>query len=110
MSASVWEMEHFTQFLRGRHFALFINHKTLINLGTVNTKALSQFQDAMQKYDFEIICLKRSEMAADFQRRNDISQTRINSLKFENQHFELKKDPWIKKIKGLDDDGIRLQL
>jgi hypothetical protein len=58
MSASVWGMEHFTHFLRGRHFAHYTNHKPLVNLGAVHTKALSQIQEAMLKYDFEIIYQK----------------------------------------------------
>jgi hypothetical protein len=33
------------------------NHKPLVNLGAVHTKALSQIQEAMLKYDFEIIFL-----------------------------------------------------
>jgi hypothetical protein len=66
MSASVWGMEHFTHFLRGRHFALYTDNKPLVNLGAVRTKALSQIQEAMLKYDFEIIYQKGSEMPADF--------------------------------------------
>jgi hypothetical protein len=62
MSASVWEMEHFTHFLRGRHFALYTDHKPLVNLGVIYTKALSQIQEAVLKYDFEIIYQKGNEM------------------------------------------------
>ena len=66
MSASVWGMEHFTHFLRGRHFTLYTDHKPLVNLGAVHNKALSQIQEAMIKYDFEIMYQKGSEMPADF--------------------------------------------
>ncbi len=43
-------------------------------------------------------------MPANFLSRNvvrQMRQTRINSLKFKKQHFELEKDqdPWIKEIK-----------
>ncbi len=95
MSASVWGMEHFTHFLRGRHFALYTDHKPLVNLGAVHTKALSQIQEAMLKYDFEIIYQKGSEMPADFLSLNVVSQLRqkrINSLQFENQDFGLEQD------------------
>jgi hypothetical protein len=97
-------MEHFTHFLRGRHFALYTNHKRLVNLGAVHTKALSQIQEAMLKYDFEIIYQEGSKMPADFPSQNVVSQLkqkRINSLQFENQDFELEQDkePWIKEIK-----------
>jgi hypothetical protein len=66
MSASVWGMEHFKHYLRRRHFALYADHKPLVNLGTIHTKALSQIQEAKLKYDFEIIYQKGSEMTADF--------------------------------------------
>jgi hypothetical protein len=104
MSASIWGMEHFSHFLRGRHFALYTDHKPLVNLGAVHTKALSQIQEAMLKYNFEIIYQKGSEMPADFLSRNVISQLRqkrVNSLQFETQDFELEQDkePWIKEIK-----------
>jgi hypothetical protein len=107
MSASAWWMEHFTHFLRGRHFALYTNHKPLVNLGVVHTKALSQIQEAMLKYDFEIIFQKGSKMPADFLSQNVVSQLRqkrINSLQFEDQDFKLKqyKEPWIKEIKDWD--------
>jgi hypothetical protein len=48
-------MEHFTHFLRGRDLALYTDYKPLVNLGAVHTKALSQIQEGMLKYDFEII-------------------------------------------------------
>jgi hypothetical protein len=104
MSASVRGMEQFTQFLRGRHFALYTDHKPLVNLEAVHTKTLSQIQEAMLKYNFEIIYLKGSEMPADFLSRNvviQLSQNRIHSLQFENQDFELEqeKEPCIKEIK-----------
>jgi len=66
MSAAVLGIEHFTQYLRGRHFALYTDHKPLVHLGTVHTKALSQIQEAMLKYDSEIIYQKGSKMPADF--------------------------------------------
>ncbi len=66
MPAPVWGMEHFTHYLRGRHFSLYTDHKPLINLETVQTKALSQIQEAMLQYDFEIIYQKGSEMPVDF--------------------------------------------
>ncbi len=58
ISASVWGLEHFTHYLRGKHFALYTDHKPLVNQGAVHTKALSQIQEAMLKYKFEIIYLE----------------------------------------------------
>ncbi len=86
------------------------DHKPLVNLGAVHTKALSQIQEAMIKYDFEIMYQKGSEMPADFLSRNVVSQLRqkcINSLQFEDQDFELEqnKEPWIKEIKDWMTNG-----
>jgi hypothetical protein len=97
-------MEHFTHYFRGRHFALYTDHKPLVNLQAVHTKALSQIQEAILKYDFEIIHQKGSEMPAYFLSQNVVSQlhqNRINSLKFDDQKLELDEvqEPWIKDIK-----------
>jgi hypothetical protein len=66
MSASVLAMEHFTVYLRGKHFVLYTDHKPLVNLGTIHTKTLNRMQEAMNTYDFEIIYQKGSEMPADY--------------------------------------------
>jgi glutaredoxin-related protein len=76
----------------------------LVNLQTVHTKALSQIQEAILKYNFEIIHQKGSEMPACFLSQNVVSQlhqNRINSLKFDDQKLELDEvqEPWIKDIK-----------
>ncbi len=95
MSASVWGMEHFTHYLTGKHFVLYTDHKPLVNLGTVHTKALSQIQEAMWKYDFEIMNQKGSKMPADFLSRNVVSQlqlNRINSLKLDDHNLVLYQD------------------
>jgi hypothetical protein len=104
-------MEHFTHFLRGRHFALYTDHKPVVNLRAVHTKALSQIQEVMLKYDFEIIYQKGSEMPENFHSQNvvsQLSQNRINSLQFENQ-TGTKQGTLDQGDQGLDDDRIRMQ-
>ncbi len=59
-------MEHFPHHLRGKYFALYTDHKPLVNLGGVHTKALSQIQEARIKYDFEIIYQQRKWNACRF--------------------------------------------
>jgi hypothetical protein len=73
MQAAIWGMEHFSTYLRGRHFTLFTDHKPLEKLGKVHTKTLYRIQEAMLNFDFDIIYKKGSEMPADFLSRNTIN-------------------------------------
>ena len=73
MQAALWGMEHFSNYLRGRHFTLFTDHKPLEKLGKVHSKTLNRLQEAMNSYDFEICYKKGEEMPADFLSRNIVS-------------------------------------
>jgi hypothetical protein len=96
MSASVWAMEHYTVYLRGKHFVLYTDHKPLVNLGTIHTKTLNPMQEAMNTYDFEIIYQKGSEMPADY-----LSQNIVDSIQIEDGQMEKAQDAeeWISDIK-----------
>ena len=61
MQAAVWGMEHFETQLRGRHFLLYTDHRLLEKLGKVHTKTLNRLQEAMGRFDFEIIYKKGSK-------------------------------------------------
>ena len=103
MSASVWAMEHYTVYLRGKHFVLYTDHKPLVNLGTINTKTLNRMQEAMNTYDFEIIYQKGSEMPADYLSRNV-----VNSIQIEDGQMEkaLDAEEWISDIKKWMLNGV----
>jgi hypothetical protein len=96
LSSSVWAMEHYTMYLRGKHFVLYTDHKPLVNLGTIHMKTLNQMQEAMSTYDFEIIYQKGSEMLADY-----LSQNVVNSIQIEDGQMEKDQDAeeWISDIK-----------
>ena len=79
MQAGVWAMDHFDTYLRGRHFTWYTDHKPLEKLGKVHTKTLNRVQEAMLKYDFEIVYKKGSEMPADFLSRNAVDTIRFNN-------------------------------
>ncbi|MGV0994312.1 MAG: reverse transcriptase domain-containing protein, partial [Mycobacterium sp.] len=79
MSASVWAMEHYSVYLRGKHFILYTDHKPLIKLGAVHNKTLNRMQEAMLQYDFEIIYQKGSEMPADFLSRNVVNVINVSN-------------------------------
>ena len=96
MQASIWGMEHFFAYLKGRHFILFTDHKPLEKLGTVHTKTLNRLQEMMNSYDFTIQYKKGSEMPADFLSRNVVASISWDSL---NLAQEQSKDFMISQIK-----------
>ena len=97
MQAAIWGMDHFSTYLRGRHFTLFTDHKPLEKLGKVHTRTLNRLQEAMNNFDFEIIYKKGSEMPADFLSRNVIDSVSWDNLQL--QH-EQQNDPLIKALKA----------
>ena len=96
MQAAIWGMDHFSSYLRGRHFTLFTDHKPLEKLGKVHTRTLNRLQEVMNTYDFEIIYKKGSEMPADF-----LSRHAINAISWESTALkdEQDRDPLIKALK-----------
>jgi len=80
MQASVWGMNHFSAYLKGRHFTLYTDHRPLEKLGAVHTKTLNRLQEAMLEFDFETVYKKGSEMSADF-----LSQNVVNTISFKNE-------------------------
>ena len=96
MQASIWGMDHFSTYLRGRHFTLFTDHKPLEKLGKVHTKTLNRLQEAMNQFDFDIIYKKGSEMPADFLSRNIVAAVGLTN---EQLISEQNQDPVIKALK-----------
>ena len=90
--AAIWGMEHFSTYLKGCHFTLFTDHKSLKKLGKVQTRMLNRLQEAMNTFDFEIIYKKVSEMPADFLSRNVIDAISWNNLELQQEQF---KDPLV---------------
>jgi hypothetical protein len=70
MMAGVWAMNHFDNYLRGRKFTLFTDHRPLEKLATVHKKTLNRLQEAMLEYDFVIKYKAGADMPADFLSRN----------------------------------------
>jgi hypothetical protein len=66
MTAAVWGMEFYDEYLRGKHFTLYTDHKPLEKLGHLHKKTLNRLQMAMLEYDFEIQYKKGINMPADF--------------------------------------------
>ena len=99
MSASVWAMEHFRPYLKGRHFVLHTDHKPLVKLGKVHTKDLNSIQKAMLEFDFEIIHMAGAEMPADFLSRNVVNMINLESDNHKWREAQ-NEEPWIKECKN----------
>jgi transposase InsO family protein len=96
MQACVWGIEHFCNYLRGRHFILYTDHKPLEPLGKVHTRTFNRLQELMTHYDFEICYKKGEEMPADF-----ISRHAINSVSWDTNHLKEQQDqdPFLLQVK-----------
>ena len=66
MQAAVEGMKHCDNYLRGRKFVLYTDHKPLKKLGHLHTKTLNRLQLAMLDYNFTIQYKKGINMPADF--------------------------------------------
>ena len=75
MAAAVWGMDFYNEYLRGKQFILYTDHKPLEKLGHLHTKTLNRLQLAMLEYDFVIQYQKGVTMPADF-----LSRTRIKEI------------------------------
>ena len=72
LAAASWGIDHFSLYLRGRHFELFADHKRLETL----SKTLNQLQEQLLEYDFKINYRQgASNSAVDALSRNVSDQT-----------------------------------
>ena len=97
MQGAIWAMNHFSTYLRGRHFTLMTDHKPLVALGKIHTRTLNRLQEAMNEFDFEIVYKEGKEIPADFLSRNV-----VNAISFEGKELkeEQDNDPFIKALKA----------
>jgi hypothetical protein len=66
MQAGIWGMDFYANYLRGKRFILYTDHKPLENLGHLHKKTLNRLQIAMNEFDFEIRYKKGIDMPADY--------------------------------------------
>jgi hypothetical protein len=59
-------MEIFNEYLRGKQFILFTDHKPLEKLGHLHTKTLNRLQTALLEHDFVVQYKKGTIMPADY--------------------------------------------
>jgi len=65
-AAAVWGMEVFNEYLRGKQFVLFTDHKPLEKLGHLHTKTLNRLQAALLEHDFVVQYKRGTTMPADY--------------------------------------------
>ena len=65
-AAAVWGMDVFNEYLRGKRFILFTDHKPLEKLGHLHTKAMNLLQAALLEHDFVVQYKKGTTMPADY--------------------------------------------
>jgi len=64
--APVWGMDHFNEYLKGKKFILYTDHKPLEKLGHFHSKMMNRFQTASLGHNFIIQYKKGSDMPADY--------------------------------------------
>jgi hypothetical protein len=65
-AAAVWGMDHFNEYLKGRKFILYMDHKPLEKLGHLHSKTMNRFQTSLLEHDFIIQYKKGSDMPANY--------------------------------------------
>jgi len=63
-------MEYFDNYLRGKPFTLYTDHKPLEKLSHLHTKTLNRLQENMLTYNFQIQYKKGATLPADFLSRD----------------------------------------
>jgi hypothetical protein len=73
MQARIWGMDFFANYLIGKCFILYNDHKPLENLGQLHKNTLKRLQIAMYEFDFEIRYKKGINMPVNYLSRYTIA-------------------------------------
>jgi RNase H-like domain found in reverse transcriptase/Integrase zinc binding domain len=65
-ATAVWGMGIFNEYLKGKKFILFTDHKLLEKMGHLHTKTMNRLQAALLEHDFVIQYKKGEIMPADY--------------------------------------------
>ena len=103
MQAAIWGMDFYAQYLRGKRFILYTDHKPLEKLGHLHKKTFNRLQIAMNEFDFEIKYKKGITMPADYLSRNVIAV--LNEQTVSIDPFT----PDLQSLQAKDPDLIKIQ-
>ncbi len=73
-------MDFFNEYLKGKRFILYTDHKPLEKLGHLHSKTLNRLQTALMEHDFVIKHKKGSNMPADYLSRLPRAKDNIASM------------------------------
>ncbi len=112
-AALVWGMDHFNEYLKGKKFILYTDHKPLEKLGHLHSKTMNRFQTALLEHNFIIQYKKGSDMPADYLSRlpatvNDPVIAAFDPFQARLGSFRKKKT--LQKISGILDKRNNGQL
>jgi hypothetical protein len=79
-AAAVWGMDFFNEYLKGKRFILYTDHKPLEKLGHLHSKTMNRLQTALLEHDFVIQYKKGSNMPADYLSRLPGAKDNIASI------------------------------
>jgi hypothetical protein len=79
-AAAVWGMDIFNEYLKGKRFILYTDHKPLEKLGHLHSKTMNRLQTALLEHDFVIQYKKGSNMPADYLSRLPGAKDNITSI------------------------------
>jgi hypothetical protein len=85
-AAPVWGMDTFNEYLKGKKFILYTDHKPLEKMGHLHTKTMNRLQFAFLEHDFIIQYKKGMIMPADYLSR--LPSTNKNQLAEVTQCFD----------------------
>ena len=101
-AAAVWGMDIFNEYLRGKRFILFTDHKPLEKLGHLHTKTMNRLQAALLEHDFVVQYKKGTTMPADY-------LSRLPSFQQEEQQIIAAFDPFQPNLPQLQNQDNDLQ-
>jgi transposase InsO family protein len=89
-AAAVWGMDFFNEYLKGKRFILYTDHKLLEKLGHLHSKTMNRLQTALLEHDFVIQYKKGSNMPADYLSRLPGTKETVASISaFQTDLYEL---------------------
>jgi hypothetical protein len=92
-TAAMWGMDFFNEYIKGKQFILYTDHKPLEKLGHLHSKMLNRLQTALLQHDFVMqhrdpTCLSRLPGAKD----SIPSITAFNPFQADFYHLQMKDD------------------
>jgi hypothetical protein len=95
-------MDHFNEYLKGKKFILYTDHKPLEKLGHLHSKTMNRFQTALLEHDFVIQYKKGSDMLAAYLSRLLATASEPVIVAFDPLQTDLaklqRKEPFAKNI------------